>query len=112
MVGDPKGFQRLVAWQKAYALVLTIYKATSAFPRTEQYGMISQMQRSAVSVPANIAEGPERGHRKDYVRFLALARGSLAELETYLLLARDLGYIDVSSEPHRVAPTRDEPGFR
>ncbi|MDP2726984.1 MAG: four helix bundle protein [Dehalococcoidia bacterium] len=82
-----------MAWQKGYQLSLDIYKATGTFPSTEAYGLVSQMRRAAVSIPANIAEGYNRQHRKEYVQFLSVARGSLAELETYLLLARDLGYL-------------------
>ena len=66
------------------------------FPKLEIYGLISQLQRAAVSVPANIAEGYERNHRKEYLQFLFIAKGSLGEVETYLLLAKDLGYISDS----------------
>lgn len=89
-----EGFRSLTTWQKAYQLTLDVYKLTSRFPRDEQYGLVSQIRRAAASVPANIAEGYEREHRKEYVRFLTIAKGSLGELETYLLLSKDLGYID------------------
>jgi four helix bundle protein len=89
----PKGFRNLNVWQKAYALTLDIYRATKTFPKAETYGMISQLQRAAVSVPANIAEGYERNYRKEYVQFLFISKGSLGEVETFLLLARDLGYL-------------------
>jgi four helix bundle protein len=83
----------LIAYQKAYQLSLDIYKATEDFPNRELYGIVSQMRRSAVSIPCNIAEGYDRGHRKEYVQFLYIARGSCSELETLLSLSRDLGYI-------------------
>jgi len=92
-----EGFKQLVVWQKAYEMALAVYRATTAFPRSELYGLASQMQRAAVSVPANIAEGYERQHRREYLQFLAVARGSLAEVETYLMPARDLHYIDEST---------------
>ncbi|MDO8690704.1 MAG: four helix bundle protein [Dehalococcoidia bacterium] len=90
---ETQGFKQLVAWQKGYQLSLDIYKATGTFPSTETYGLASQMRRAAVSIPANIAEGYNRQYRKEYLQFLSIASGSLAELETYLLLARDLGYL-------------------
>ena len=90
---DKGGFKGLIAWQKAYELVLSIYKATSDFPKAEIYGLTSQVQRAAVSVPANIAEGYERQHKKEYKQFLSIAKGSLGEIETYLLLSNDLKYI-------------------
>jgi len=90
---NEKGFKQLTVWQKAYELTLSAYKASRAFPKSEIYGLASQLQRAAASVPANIAEGYERNHRKEYVQFLHIAKGSLGEIETYLLLSRDLGYL-------------------
>lgn len=87
------GFRGLIAWQKAYSLVLDIYKLSKKFPRHELYGFTSQICRAAISVPGNIAEGYERQRRREYIRFLIIAKGSLGELETYILLAKDLGYI-------------------
>ena len=83
----------LIAYQKAYQLTLDVYQATRQFPGSELYGMVSQMRRSAVSIPCNIAEGYERGHRKEYVHFLRIARGSCSELETLLSLSKDIGYL-------------------
>lgn len=88
-----EGFRNLIAWQKAYAFALEIYKATKGFPKDELYGLTSQIRRAAVSISANIAEGYERQHRKEYIQFLTIAKGSLGEVETYLMFARNLGYI-------------------
>jgi len=93
MEKEPKGFRTLKAWQKAYELTLETYRLSKKFPREEIYALTSQLQRAAVSVPANIAEGYERNHRKEYLQFLFIAKGSLGEVETYLLLAKDLGYM-------------------
>ena len=90
---DAKGFRTLHAWQMAYELTLDIYKITKKFPKEEIYGLTSQLQRAAVSVPANIAEGYERNHIKEYLQFLFIAKGSLGEIETYLMLASDLHYM-------------------
>lgn len=88
-----QGFRQLTVWQKSYALTLDVYKHTKNFPAEERYGLTSQLRRCVVSVPANIAEGYERNHRKEYLQFLHIAKGSLGETETYLLLALDLGYV-------------------
>lgn len=90
-----KGFRTLTTGQKAYELTLEIYRITRDYPKHEQFGLISQMRRSSLSVVANIAEGYERQHRKEYIQFLTIAKGSLGEVETYLLFSRDLGYINV-----------------
>jgi four helix bundle protein len=94
MEKETKGFRHLVVWQKAYELTLEIYRLTKIFPKSETYGLISQIQRAVVSIPANIAEGYERNHRKEYLQFLFIAKGSLGECETYLLLAKDLAYLN------------------
>jgi four helix bundle protein len=87
------GFKRLRVWQKAYDLTLQVYRLTKMLPKEEMYSLTSQLRRAAASVAANISEGYERNHRKEYVQFLYIAKGSLGELETYLCLAKDLGYI-------------------
>jgi four helix bundle protein len=87
-----KSFKELIVWQKAYKLVLEIYKFTYNFPKSETYGLIQQIRRAAISIPSNIAEGYGRKHRTDYHRFLSMAYGSLLELETQYMLAVDLGY--------------------
>ena len=86
-----KSYQDLVVWQKSIELVKQIYDLTKQFPSEEKYGLKSQLQRAAVSVPANIAEGHGRSHLGDYLRFLSIAKGSLSETETYLILAVKLG---------------------
>jgi four helix bundle protein len=90
-----KGFRQLTVWQKAYLFTVDIYKLPKKCPKEELYGLASQLRRAAVSVPANIniAEGYERNHHKEYLQFLYIAKGSLGEVETYLLLAKDLGYM-------------------
>ncbi|WP_347260538.1 four helix bundle protein [Rudaea sp.] len=84
----------LDVWKDAMRLVREIYRATTEFPEHERFGLTSQMRRAAVSVPSNIAEGAARGGRTELVRFLTIARGSLAELDTQLWIARDLGFLD------------------
>ena len=82
-----RSYRDLRVWQEAMTLAEAVYRLTQTFPPSEQYGMISQMRRAAVSVPANIAEGYGRESRGDYIRFLQIAQGSLKELETHLLLS-------------------------
>ena len=92
-----KSFKELIVWQKAYKLVLEIYKLTKNFPRAETYGLTQQIRRAAISIPSNIAEGYGRKHKTDYHRFLSVAYGSLLELETQYLLTVDLGYTKQSN---------------
>jgi four helix bundle protein len=88
-----KDFKDLDAWKVAMRLAKEIYKISANFPESEKFGLVSQLRRSAVSVASNIAEGYARGSRQDYIRFLRMARGSLAETETQVLLAGELGYM-------------------
>ncbi|NLV45648.1 MAG: four helix bundle protein [Candidatus Hydrogenedentes bacterium] len=88
-----KSYRELQVWQKAMDMVVAVYEVTAGFPTEEKYGLTSQIQRAAVSVPANIAEGYARVHRGDYVHHLSIARGSLAELETHLTIAVRLNFI-------------------
>jgi four helix bundle protein len=90
----PESYRDLIAWQKAKALALDVYRITLRFPKDEIYGMRSQMRRAAVSVPSNIAEGKGRHSHKEFVQFLYHARGSLLELETQISIAHDLNYMD------------------
>lgn len=91
----------LIVWQKAMDLVYLIYELTEHFPREEIYGLTSQMRRSAISIPSNIAEGRRRGTRNDFAQFLHIASASGAELETQLMIAKrlpktkDLDYVKI-----------------
>ncbi len=89
-------FEDLVVWQKAHQFVLAVYRLSLAFPRSETYGLTSQFRRAAVSIAANIAEGFKKRGRADKLRFYNIAQGSIEESRYYLILARDLGYGDVS----------------
>ena len=90
---ETKTYRDLVVWQKAMDLVEMVYKLSEKLPDKEKFGLISQIQRAAVSVPANIAEGYGRLHRGDYLRHLSFARGSLAELETHVAIVVRLAYV-------------------
>jgi four helix bundle protein len=89
-----KSYEDLEVWQKAMDLVVLCYRLTKAFPKNEIYGLSSQLQRAAVSVPANIAEGRQRQHSREFLQFLSVASGSLAEVETHVQIACRLSYID------------------
>lgn len=95
-----KDFRTLKVWEKAHALTLAIYKASGDFPKQETYGVTSQIQRAAVSIPTNIAEGCGKDSDAELKRFFLIAMGSSSELEYLLLLARDLGYL--SNETHQI----------
>ncbi len=88
-----KDFRDLIVWQKAMKMVTAIYRATQSFPDDERYGLTSQLRRAAVSVPSNIAEGQGRLTKGEFRQFLGNAKGSLSEVETQLLIARNLGYL-------------------
>jgi four helix bundle protein len=88
-----QSFRELKVWKKAVDLALLVYELTSEFPKREMYGLSSQMQREAVSIPSNIAEGSARGTRRDFRQFVKLAEGSNCELQTQLLIARRLQYV-------------------
>jgi four helix bundle protein len=89
-------YKELRVWRDAMALVRDIYRLTRRLPKEETFGLVSQMRRAAVSVPSNVAEGKGRHSQRELAQFLYRARGSLLELETQVLIARDLGYIDES----------------
>lgn len=87
------GYRKLTVWLKSHELVLDVYSVTKKYPRDEMFGLVSQIRRASVSVPANIVEGYARGSKNELIQFLKIAIGSLAELEYYLELSYDLGYI-------------------
>ena len=102
-----KDYRDLIVWQKAMDLVETIYRTTAAFPREEIYGLTSQIRRAAISIPSNIAEGNGRNTTRDYVHFLGMAYGSVKEVETQVLIAERLRYIN-SSDSNRLVQMTTE----
>jgi four helix bundle protein len=96
-----RDFRKLTVWAKAHQLTLEIYRITSRFPKEELFGVTSQMRRCSASIPANIAEGRGRSGDGDFHRFLSMAAGSSVELEYFLLLSRDLDFIN--QEAHELA---------
>jgi four helix bundle protein len=88
-----RGYRDLVAWQKAMDLARRVYRLTENFPKSETFGLRLQLRRACVSIPSNIAEGNARFSKKDFVHFLRTSKGSLAELETQIMLAADFGYV-------------------
>lgn len=89
-----ESYKELIAWQKAMDLAATIFEVTARFPREQMYVLAAQLQRAALSVPSNIAEGQARYSQREFYRFLSTARGSLAEVETQLLIAQRLGFLN------------------
>jgi four helix bundle protein len=87
-------FRKILVWQKSISLVTKIYKATSTFPKEEMFGLTSQIRRSSVSVPSNIAEGSGRESSKDFLRFLYISLGSIFEMQTQLEIAKNIIYIN------------------
>ena len=96
--GEVRHYRDLLVWQKAVSWVEAIYAATRGWPQDERFGLISQIRRAAVSVPSNIAEGCARRSTAEFVRFLSIARGSLAEVETQIIIATQLSYLDQASQ--------------
>ena len=99
-------YHELLVWQKAIDFVVECYSLTAQFPRTEMYGLSSQLQRSAVSIPSNIAEGAGRLHTREYIRHLGISRGSLFEAETQIIISQRLNY----SKPETIQPLLAEIG--
>jgi len=91
---DFRPHRKLVVWKKSMEFVKEIYRATAVFPKTEEYGLSSQMRRAAVSIPSNLAEGAARKGTKEFKQFLNIAQGSTSELDTQIELAHMLGYLD------------------
>ena len=101
-----QSFTDIIAWQKAHEFVLIVYSMTRCFPVEERYGLSSQFQRAAVSIPANIAEGYKRLGKSDKLRFLNISQGSLEECRYYIILSKDLEYI--SDERFQVVTNKIE----
>jgi four helix bundle protein len=95
-------YEDLIAWQKAFALVLRVYEASKGFPADERFGLTQQVRRAFLSIPSNIAEGWGRFSRTDYLRFLDMARGSTFELQTQLKLADALGFLGSHGDIHEL----------
>lgn len=87
-------FKELLVWQKSINFVTEIYELTNDFPKNEMYGLISQIRRASISIPSNIAEGNSRRSVADYLQFLKIARGSCAEVETQLIIAQNLKFLN------------------
>jgi four helix bundle protein len=98
-MSDVKSYKDLNVWQKAVDLVPQVYAVVRSLPQVEQYALSDQIRRSVVSIAANIAEGQARQHRKEFLQSLYIARGSLAELETLLIVAEKLGYVKPEDLP-------------
>jgi four helix bundle protein len=94
MSGKLKTHKDLDAWRESIELVQAVYETTKAFPQEELYGLTNQLRRAAVSIPSNIAEGAARGSKKEFIQFLHIALGSLSEVETQLVIANRLGYVN------------------
>ena len=104
-----RSYRDLIVWRKAMKFVIEIYAVTQRFPSEERCGITNQLRRAAVSVPSNIAEGQARFSQKEFHHFLSQARGSLVEIETQLLIARDLNYVQPAKANDLLA-TADELG--
>ena len=95
-----RNFRELTAWQIAFDLARLIYRHTDALPRSEEFGLKAQMRRAAISIPSNLAEGAGRSTRKDFSNFVTIARGSLNELQTQVLLSADLRFLSSADVNH------------
>jgi four helix bundle protein len=109
MNGAVRSVQDLIVWQRGIDLVEQVYVVSSEWPSSELYGLTNQARRAAISIPANIAEGQGRGSTKEFARFLSIARGSLRELETHLVIAQRLRFL-AQSEFDRIQSIIDEVG--
>ena len=92
-----KAYRDLIVWQRAMDLVVDVYRLSSGFPRQELYGLTGQVRRAAVSIPSNLAEGQGRGKGNEFLHYVRIAQGSLQEVETQLLIAQRLCYLDASA---------------
>ena len=93
-----ESYKQLTVWQRSIELVKEIYKVTEKFPKSELYGLVSQMRRSAISIPSNIAEGYKRKNLDEYVQFLSITDASAAELETQIIISKNLGFLSPQIE--------------
>jgi four helix bundle protein len=105
-----KSYKELLIWQKGIKIVVLVYKLTKDFPKDEIYALTSQLKRASVSVPSNIAEGFGRQTDKSFNHFLNIARGSLNEIETQLIIAKELGFIDNEDDLNEILFLIDEEG--
>jgi four helix bundle protein len=103
----PRSYRDLIVWQKGIALVKRIYELTARFPTEEKFGLMSQMRRAAVSVPSNVAEGQARKSTREFVQFISNSEGSLAELDTQIVLGQELNLIN-ATESQKTALQIDE----
>lgn len=94
MKKEVKTHKDLEIWKTGINLVTEVYKSTKNFPKAEIYGLTAQMRRSAISIPSNIAEGTARSSKREYIQFLYISLGSLSELETQIIIAKNLGYLN------------------
>jgi four helix bundle protein len=97
-----KSFRDLIIWQRGINLVKEVYKETQNFPKQELYGLTSQIRRAAISIPSNVSEGHIRQHRAEFRQFLSMALGSLAELETQMIISRELNYISTEKSENLI----------
>ena len=102
-----QSYRDLIVWKKSMSLVLDVYRNTNAFPKVETYGLVAQLRRAAVSIPSNIAEGQARISTAEFKQSLGHARGSLMEVETYILLAQELGYLERDQSEKLLAETTE-----
>ncbi len=100
-------YRDLEVWKKSMDVVVQCYETTRTFPASEQYGLTGQIQRAAVSVPANIAEGQARQHRKEFLHHLSIAHGSVAEWETHIEIAKRIGYVGAEPAHHLFSQTEE-----
>lgn len=102
-----RSYRELKVWQNSVELVTVIYQITASFPKEEMYGLTAQIRRSAISIPSNIAEGAARNSTKEFIRFVDIALGSLAELETQFIIANNLGFVSENSKNESMDSLQD-----
>ncbi len=104
---EVKSYRDLIAWQKGMDFAVVVYEVTSKFPRSEQFGLTNQLRRASSSIPSNIAEGHSRRTTKDFLHFISISRGSMAEVETQLILGHRLKYVDKNILEHCLAKSAE-----